>query len=170
LTQFGFFGPTEKHDTALGGFCISVFAMVDRGGKVLMLRPRSHPRWEQDWTPNHRIYDSIQIEEEMTRWRLPSTYVKLGESPREAVDRVMVDQLGVTVYSVGQFSLENFYEESRRYPGRMHWDYCFVFPVSTKEEVGEKDWISEAQYLDPKDVRGRVGSAQEYLLSRLKLV
>jgi len=170
MNRFGFFGPTEKHDKTPGGFCISAFALVERGGRLLLLRPRAHRKWEQEWAPNYRIYDSSQLEQEMARWRLPSTYVKQGESPREALDRVAMDQLGIRKYTVGQSSLENFYDKSRRYPGKMHWDYCFVFPVSTEEQIKSKPWIAEVEYLDPKSVTGKLGSAQEFLLARLKLV
>src|SRR5208283_2508883 len=170
LRRFGFFGPGDKHDVPPGGFCISVFALVRRGSTIPMLRPRPHPRWGEEWAPNWRIYEPAMLERETAGWRLPSTYVKEGEAPREALDRVVVDQVGIKKYVVRGDTLENFYDESRRYPGKMHRDYCFVFKVSTEEEGTVMPWISEIGHSDPAGVRGRAGSAQEYLLSRLGLV
>jgi ADP-ribose pyrophosphatase YjhB (NUDIX family) len=169
LTRFGFIGPSEKHDLPAGGFCISVFALVMREDAVLALKPKYDPRWVQDWTPSWRIYEPAQLKKELASWRLPSTYVKEGEGPRDALDRVMVDQLGIKSYAADSLPLENFYEESRRYPGEMHWDYCFIFQVSTKDDVKEQPWLAETRYLNPSELKGGFGSGQDALLSRLGL-
>ena len=77
------------------------------------------------------------------------------------------DQLGVKVYSVRSSSLQNFYEPSRRSPGEMHWDYCFVFSVSIHEEVKESRWLYGPRYVKPSDADVEYGSAQGGLLTRL---
>lgn len=94
MTRFGFFGPSNDHDVPPGGFCISVFALIRKGEAVLVLKPKKDPRWEQEWSPNWRIYEPEHLEREMASWRLPSSYVKEGESPATALDRVMRDQMG----------------------------------------------------------------------------
>jgi ADP-ribose pyrophosphatase YjhB (NUDIX family) len=170
MTRFGFFGPSDKHDRPLGGLCISTFALVSREGLILAVRPKLPEKWEKEWTPNWRLYEPAQLQKELASWRLPSTYVKEGEAPRDALDRVMADQLGIGTYVADSSSMENFYEASRRYPGEMHWDYCFVFHVSTKEEPKEQAWVAESQYLHPTELKGRLGSAQESLLARLGLL
>ncbi|MDA4114804.1 MAG: hypothetical protein OK474_12240 [Thaumarchaeota archaeon] len=81
----------------------------------------------------------------------------------------MIDQLRVEDYRVSSSSLQNFYEPSRRYPGKMHWDYCFVFNVSIKEEVKESPWLSSSRYLDTGEGKIEYGSAQGGLLTRLRL-
>lgn len=170
MSRFGFFGPSNKHDVPPGGLCISVFALVSLDHRLLVLRPKAHQRWQEEWAPNWRLYEPAQLAREMISWRLPSTYVKEGEAPREALERVMTDQLGIGSY-VAEFStIENFYEESRRYPGEMHWDYCFIFQVSTKEEVKQQPWLEETQFLESVELKGHLGSAHESLLARLGLI
>src|SRR5580658_4068075 len=120
LTRFGFFGPSARHDVPEGGFCISAFAIIKKRGRVLVIMPRPHARWEDEWAPNWRIYDAAGLQTEYARWRLPSTFIREGESPEEALARIMTDQLGVREYRSGPPSLQNFYEPSRRYPGKMH--------------------------------------------------
>ena len=170
MTRFGFFGPSERNDVPEGGFCISAFAIMKKRGKVLAIKPRAHVRWEEEWAPNWRVYDAAGLKAELEKWRLPSTYMKEGEGPEQALSRIMLDQLGVKVYSVRLSSLQNFYEPSRRYPGKMHWDYCFVFNVSTHEEVKESPWLSNPRYVKASDQNMEFGSAQGGLLARLKLL
>jgi len=169
LTGFGFFGPSAKHDVPEGGFCISAFAIMKKRGSVLVVKPRPHARWEEEWAPNWRIYDAAGLQAEYERWRLPSTFIRQGESPEDALARIMADQLGIREYRSGPPSLQNFYEPSRRYPGKMHWDYCFVFYISTHEEVKESPWLAASRYVKPSDETVQYGSAQGGLLPRLKL-
>jgi hypothetical protein len=51
----------------------------------------------------------------------------------------------------------------------MHWDYCFVFNVSTHEEVKESPWLAASRYVRASDETVQYGSAQGALLPRLKL-
>jgi hypothetical protein len=81
----------------------------------------------------------------------------------------MLDQLGIRNYRVRSSSLQNFYEPSRRYPGKMHWDYCFVFEVSTREEVKESPWLSTPTYAKLSHGNLEFGSSQAGLLTRLGL-
>ena len=122
---------------------------------------------ELSWAPNWRVYDAAGLKAELEKWRLPSTYVMEGEAPEHALSRIMLDQLGVKVYSVRSSSLQNFYEPSRRSPGEMHWDYCFVFSVSIHEEVKESRWLYGPRYVKPSDADVEYGSAQGGLLTRL---
>jgi ADP-ribose pyrophosphatase YjhB (NUDIX family) len=164
---FAFFGPGDQHFVPSGGFCISVFAIVRKEGAVLLLKPRENPRWAE-WAPNLRAYDSTMLPAEMSKWRFPATYVQEGEAPEDALKRVMEDLLGVKHYSSGPQRLLNFYEPSRRYPGKMHWDYCFLFEVSTDEEVATSPWLEETKFVDPTQERPELGSSQGEVLERLR--
>jgi ADP-ribose pyrophosphatase YjhB (NUDIX family) len=139
VDRFAFLGPSSKNNIPEGGFCISIFALIRKKEGILFVRPQQNLRWEE-WAPNWSIYDSMSIATEMEKWRLPSSYVKEGESPEEGLRRVMEDQLGASRYSSEGPVLLNFYEPSRRYPGKMHWDYCFVFEVSMTEEAKKSPW------------------------------
>jgi ADP-ribose pyrophosphatase YjhB (NUDIX family) len=167
--KFAFFGPSEKHFVPEGGFCISVFAIVRKERSVLLIKPRENARWEE-WAPNWRVYDPASMMAEMRKWRLPGTYVIQGEAPEAGLHRVLEDQLGVKRYSSGPPVLLNFYGLSRRYPGKMHWDYCFLFEVSTDEEVTESPWLAESTFIDPSQSRLELGSAHGEILERLASV
>jgi hypothetical protein len=49
----------------------------------------------------------------------------------------------------------------------MHWDYCFVFEVSTEEEVREKPWLAEVKFVDPSSDRPELGSSHGDILKRV---
>jgi ADP-ribose pyrophosphatase YjhB (NUDIX family) len=164
--KFAFFGPSEKHFVPDGGFCISAFAIVRTEDSVLLIRPRENARWAE-WAPNWRVYDTAGLAAEMAKWRLPGTYLMQGEAPEAGLRRVMENQLGVRLYSSGHAVLLNFYEPSRRYTGKMHWDYCFIFDVSTDEKVAESPWLAESTFIDPSGAKPELGSAQGEILEKL---
>ncbi len=168
MPDFALFGPSEKHFVPMGGFCISVFAVLQSGSELLLGKPRQHGRWQDEWAPNWRLYDSGQLEAELRRWRFPSSYVEEGESPEHALGRVMNEQLGVREYTLQSSRLLNFYEPSRRYPGRYHWDYCFVFRVMANFSPHDLPWFSELRYIAPSSLDATdFGSAQGAILMAL---
>jgi hypothetical protein len=77
--RFALFGPSDKHYVVQGGFCISTFAIVKKDSLVLLLKPKEHPKWFEEWAPNWRLYDSELLLNEYSRWRFPSSYVGEGE-------------------------------------------------------------------------------------------
>ncbi|MCL4344428.1 MAG: NUDIX hydrolase [Nitrososphaerota archaeon] len=162
---YALFGPSPKHFVPEGGFCISAFAIIERDGKVLLLRPRQHQRWEE-WAPNWRIYDASSMSSEFSRWRFPSSYVAFGEHPDKTLERIMNGQLGIKNFSTPDgMKLYSFYAPSRRYPGEYHWDYCFLYKVITGEEPVGEEWIDELKYLKPSALKENdFGSAQGGLL------
>lgn len=165
-TPFAYFGPSEQHSVPEGGFCISVFAILRREGKVLLVKPRENVIWQQ-WAPNWKGYEPERLSAEMVRWRLPATYVREGEAPKDGLRRVMEDQLGVKRYSSAEPRLLNFYEPSRRFPGRMHWDYCFVFDVSTDQDVKQQEWLTDVAFMDPSGVKSELGSAHSEIFESI---
>lgn len=165
---FTFFGPSEHHSVMRGGFCISVFAIVRDGGKVLLGKPQHHPRWVQEWAPNWSIYDPISLSEEYRRWRFPSSYISAGEAPKETLQRVMQDQLSAPQYEMKTHTLRNYYGPSRRYPGEMHWDYVFLFEVAIPQLPDTPPWYSTLEYRDLSQMKEvEFGSAQGALLSEV---
>ncbi|MEM0117768.1 MAG: hypothetical protein QXV32_04920 [Conexivisphaerales archaeon] len=163
--SYALFGPSPKHFVPKGGFCISVFAVIERERKVLLLRPKQHQRW-QEWAPNWRLYDEAGISVELSRWRFPSSYVAIGEHPDETLQRIMFSQLGIRNYSAPEgMKLYSFYSPSRRYPGEYHWDYCFLYRVETDGEPVKSEWIDELGYFELERMKEEdFGSAQGGLL------
>lgn len=75
------FGPSEKHSVIKGGFCISVFAVASKDESVLVVKPKEHPRWKEEWAPNWRLYDPEMLSGGYRSWRFPSSYIREGEAP-----------------------------------------------------------------------------------------
>jgi ADP-ribose pyrophosphatase YjhB (NUDIX family) len=168
MDEFGFFGPSEKHYIPGGGFCISVFAFVGKGGNVLLVRPAQHEKWGE-WAPNWRIYSDESLNREFRSWRFPSSYVKSGEHPDDALSRVMKDQLGVSKFIVKDSRLVNYYAPSRRYKGEMHWDYCFVYNVEIEDSPSPKPWLDAVRYLPIDELKEEeFGSGQGSLIELVK--
>ena len=141
-----------------------------KDGRVLLLKAAPHELWDQ-WAPNWKIYTPERAAEDTKRWRFPSAYIKEGEAPEDALARVMKEQLGIENYQVESSTLENFYNPSGRYPGKMHWDYCFVYRVRTSENPRKQDWLAHVEYLDLKGLtEEEFGSAQGDLARRLGLL
>ncbi|MDG6985740.1 MAG: NUDIX hydrolase [Nitrososphaerota archaeon] len=171
MAEFAYFGPTEKHSSPKGGFCISAFAVAKENDRVLLLKPRDHPRWAEEWAPNWRRYTPDTLLHEWESWRFPSSYVKEGESPEDTLSRIIREQLELRSYEVISSRLLNFYEPSRSFPGSMHWDYCFVYEVALKERASLKPWFSAVEYVATVGLKpGEFGSAQGSLASELKLI
>lgn len=171
LPEFALFGPSEKHSVIKGGFCISVFAIAKKDSNVLLVKPKEHPKWPEEWAPNWRLYDQELLANEFKHWRFPSSYIKEGEAPEVTLDRLLKEQIGVQRYSLISNYLFNFYEQSRRYPDRMHWDYCFVYDVKLDETPTLKPWYSAVEYVDCKTLKIEdFGSAQGWLGKKLQLI
>lgn len=168
MANFALFGPSEKHSVPQGGFCISVFAILENSGKILFAKPKDHPRWREEWAPNWRLYSHEQLAREFECWRFPAAYVKEGESPEDTLGRIMRDELQVREYEILAHNLFNFYEESSRYPGRFHWDYCFAYKVRTETSPGRLPWFDRMEYLDPSNLApSDLGSAQGEMLGKI---
>jgi ADP-ribose pyrophosphatase YjhB (NUDIX family) len=168
---FAYFGPTPAHYIPKGGFCISAFAVWEKEDRVLLVAPNLHERWVSEWVPNWRVYTADQLEVEKRSWRLPSTYIMEGEAPDDALARIMRDQLEVPGWGVLSSKLYNFYGPSRRYPGSMHWDYCFVYRVSSSEPVEPKPWFARVEFVKTRGMStDAFGSAQGFLLQELGLL
>ncbi|MDG6904228.1 MAG: hypothetical protein JRN20_00420 [Nitrososphaerota archaeon] len=116
MPEFTLFGPSQKHSVINGGFCISVFAIAKKDSRILLVKPREHPKWLEEWAPNWRLYEPDLLGNEFKHWRFPSSYIKEGEAPAETLDRLLKEQVGIQHYSSISSSFFNFYEPSRRYP------------------------------------------------------
>jgi ADP-ribose pyrophosphatase YjhB (NUDIX family) len=168
---FALFGPSKDHFMVEGGFCMSVFAVIESDRHVLLVKPREHPRWRGEWAPNWRLYDSEMLAAEFDRWRFPSSYIREGEHPNETLRRIMEDQLDRKDYSIVSSNLHSFWSPSRRYPGRMHWDYCFVYRVTSPALPRVHPWLSAARFVDTHSLNAdSFGSAQGGLAAALQML
>lgn len=107
---------------------------------------------------------------EYRSWRLPATYVKAGEHPEKALDRILRKQLGLRKFRITDFKVHSFYDPSSWYPGKRHWDICFVYEVRTSEEPRARPWFASLEFRPAGSIRSRdFGSSHGDLARELKL-
>ncbi len=157
--RFARYGPTDHYEDApAAGMCLSVFAVVRRPGKkkgVLLGLPKRDDKWASEWISGWKSYSEKELAETLAQWRLPSSYLKEGEHPEEALRRIMEDQLGIGDYSISKKKgprIFSYTSPSDWYPGNNHWDLAFVYEVRTK---GLKDgnlpkWWQELEFVKKK--------------------
>lgn len=170
MAKFARYGPAPKYDLPEAGFCLSSFALLRRDDEVLLGRPQDHPRWEAEWAPNFSVYEEEDRAAEFRSWRFPAAYLYEGEHPRAALDRVLRDQLQVDTYEVHPGEIFAFYDPSDWFPGKRHYDLCFVYEVRAEPPSRPPEWFQELQFVEAGAVgRGAFGSAMGDLAVALGL-
>ncbi|MBI4416205.1 MAG: hypothetical protein HY557_04395 [Euryarchaeota archaeon] len=171
MAKFVRYGPSDRYGMPEAGFCASSFAIVRAGRKVLLGVARPHPRWEAEWAPNFSVYTPEDLAAEFRDWRFPAAYLYEGESPDDCLGRVMRDMLRVARWTVTGQKTHAFYDPSTWYPGRMHYDLCFVYDVKLAKAPAVPPWFARLEYVDPKTLRGDdFGSAMGDLAKALRLI
>jgi hypothetical protein len=135
---------------------MSVFAEVKRSGKkgVLLGTPKSDDRWTNEWLSSWKSYTEKELSDAYKEWRLPSTYLREGEHPEQALRRIMEDQLQIGDYSLSKKGprIYSYTSASDWYPGNSHWDLAFVYDVRIRGK-GLKDlpkWWNELEFVKKK--------------------
>ncbi len=135
--------------------CISVFAVVKRGGKVLAGVPKWSARWTSEWISSLLSYPQEERREAERQTRLPSTYIYEGEHPDDALKRIMHDQLGVKKFSASAPKILSYNSPSDWYPGNDHWDLVFAYQVGISQEPRKRPLWKELDFLDKRELRKR---------------
>lgn len=135
------------------GFCASSFVLVRRGSKILAGVPKDHPKWTKEWAPNWLVYDKARVADELQSWRLPAAYLYEGEGPDETAHRVLRDQLRRPAADLGRPLCYAFYDPSSWYPGRRHYDLCFVYDLRGSAPRTAPPWWQRLEFLDLRRLR-----------------
>jgi ADP-ribose pyrophosphatase YjhB (NUDIX family) len=152
------------------GFCASSFVLVRNGHRVLAGIPRNHRKWREQWQPNISTYRPQDQEAEFRSWRLPAAFLYEGEHPDDTARRVIKDQLRIPLRKFEGPSVYSFYDPSSWYPGRRHYDLCFVYEVRGSEPRETPAWWQRLELVDRAFLRRQeLGSAMSDLVVRAKL-
>jgi ADP-ribose pyrophosphatase YjhB (NUDIX family) len=148
------YGPLDRYETPpAAGMCISVFAVVQRGRKVLVGTPAQHPRWPEDWIPQFAIYPKAEQEAVWRTRRLPSCYLREGEDPAAALERILREQLGAKRYEVGKLEVSSWLAPSDWYPGHQHWDLALTYRVKASLPAKPGAWWAQLGYEEPRTLK-----------------
>ncbi len=123
-----------------GGFCISAFLIIsepDDPRQVLMGRVKKMAPWD-----HLGALDPERVEKHSKGWMLPSSALIIGESPRQAAERILQEQLGLS----GQ-QLDEPLAFSEVYGPLNHWDLDFLFMGQSRNAPSHEAW-SELRFVD----------------------
>lgn len=160
MAKFARYGPSPKYGLPEAGFCLSSFAVIRRGDEVLLAQAKDHPRWWEEWAPNFGAYDPEERDREWRTWRFPAAYLYEGEHPDDTLRRVVEDQLEIEDYETGPGRVYSFYDPSDWFPGKLHYDLCFVYEVKATPPTSPPPWFAELRFVNPSSLlRGDFGSS-----------
>lgn len=165
MAKFVRYGPAPRYGMPEAGFCAGSFVLVRDGRKILAGIPERHRKWREQWQPNINSYRPQDQEAEFQSWRLPAAYLYEGEHPDDAARRVMRDQLRIPLRRVGQPAIYSFYDPSSWYPGRRHYDLCFVYEARGSARRDTPPWWKRLEFVELTFLRKReLGSAMSDLV------
>ncbi len=152
------------------GFCASSFVVIRNGSKVLAGIPKNHRKWRNEWAPNWLVYTKESLEDEYRFWRLPASYLYEGENPDDTAWRVLRDQLHVGGARLGSPSHYAFHDPSSWYPGRKHYDLCFVYEARGSLPKAIPAWWRRLEFVEVRTLRREdLGSSMHDLMKVLRL-
>ena len=170
MAKFVRYGPSPRYGMPDAGFCASTFVLVRNGRKVLAGIPAEHRKWREQWQPNIHTYRPQDQEAEFRSWRLPAAFLYEGEHPDDTARRVMRDQIRMPVKKLGSPGIYSFYDPSSWYPGRRHYDLCFVYEVDGSAPRTLPPWWRQLEFVTPQALRKEdLGSAMSDLVRVLRL-
>lgn len=108
-----------------GGMCLSSFLVVTEGDSKHVLMGHLNP--EAPW--NHiGALDRERALAHSKGWMLPSSHLILYESPQEAAQRILREQLGMKGVELTGPAVAAEAGTPRRFPDHpKHWDFEFIF-------------------------------------------
>jgi ADP-ribose pyrophosphatase YjhB (NUDIX family) len=153
--------PPRMKEVPEGGFCISAFVIIskkNRPQQVLMGRISKKAPWD-----HVGALDPERVERHSVGWMLPSSGLLLGESPKEAANRILIEQLGVA-----EQSLEGPSVFSEVYGPMNHWDLEFLF-LGERDSTPENDMWSDLRFIDvTKTRRAEIIRGHEDILAHVE--
>ena len=134
-----------------GGVCLSSFLIVtDSSGGVLMGHLNPKAPWDQI-----RALDAERARTHSRGWMLPSSHLMLLESPQEAAQRILREQLGMQGVELSEPMVVAEVGTPRRFSSlQRHWDFEFIFRAKAPSGTPPRNeaW-TELRYIDPTQTR-----------------
>jgi ADP-ribose pyrophosphatase YjhB (NUDIX family) len=132
-------------DIPEGGFCISTFLIISKKegpNRVLMGHINRNAAWD-----HIGALDSERVERHSKGWMLPSSALILGESPADAAERILNEQLGLS-----DQKLQGPLVFSEVYCPMNHWDLEFLF-LGERDQAPILEAWSELVFVDLSTIR-----------------
>jgi len=133
-----------------GGTCLSSFVIVSNGRGVMVGKMTRPEIWIERFLVGPRF---APIYANSNKYILPARHLHWYESPLDAAQSVLQDQVGLSVLK-GKISLVNVQSHisgdvnNEKEPP--HWDICFLYRVQVSGKVVAKlarpEWFSELTF------------------------
>ena len=150
------YGPTDRYlSPPAAGVCLSVFALAEEGSRVLVGTPKPHKRWTSEWLFSWAHYSKDELDKVFQGRMLPSTYLLEGEDPKDALDRIVGDQIRVRKYRATSPLILSYNSPSDWYPGNSHWDLAIVYPVKLQQSLRRPLWWRELEFVQKSRLRAK---------------
>src|SRR5215467_437651 len=123
-----------------GGLCLSAFVILSQRGKphhIVMGKVNVAAPWD-----HLAALDRARLEKVKGGWMLPSSHLLLFESPQEAAQRILREQLDIT----GQ-ELSKPVTFAEAYGPNNHWDFHFIFRGEL-DSIAPTDAWEELRFVD----------------------
>jgi hypothetical protein len=137
--------PPRMRDIPEGEFCISTFLIISKKGNpnhVLLGHIDKNASWD-----HLGALDSERVERHSKGWMLPSSALILGESPINAAERILSEQLGLS-----DQKLRGSLIFSEMYGPLNHWDLEFLYLGERDQSPGHPAW-SDLRFVDLSTIR-----------------
>jgi len=137
--------PPRTRDVPEGGMCLSVFVVISQKGNpsgILMGRINKSAQWD-----HLGALDAERAERHSRGWMLPSSHLLLYESPQDAAQRVMREQLRVF-----DQKLDGPVTFVEAYGPLNHWDFEFVFQ-GMRDSITPNDAWLDLRFVDVRKLK-----------------
>ena len=151
--------PPRMKEIPEGGFCISAFVIISKTNtpeQVLVGRINKKAPWD-----HIGALDPERVARHSKGWMLPSSALMIGESPKEAAERILKEQLGVADQPLGgPFVFSEVYGPTR------HWDLEFLFLGQRDSTPSNKVW-RELKFIDLTKTKENMARGHEDILAHI---
>jgi len=132
-----------------GGACISVFLVLKRKGGILVGKMAKPEIWVEKFYVGEMFAPKYASS---NKWILPASHLEYGEKPGAAAMRVLTQQVGVAQGKLTFREVQSHLSQDPNDPEAAHWDLCFVYEGTLKNEVERPDWFSYLKFVNPKEL------------------
>ncbi len=133
-----------------GGACISSFIIAEKEGRVLVGKMSSPDIWVSRFLVGSAFAPKYAAS---GKWLLPASHLKFGESPDEAAQRILREQLLVEAQDLNLVGIQSHISGE---PGNIedaHWDLCIIYTATIPEPSTVLEWFSELRYVPARNLR-----------------
>ena len=132
-----------------GGVCLSSFLVLRGKGGILVGKMAKPGIWSEKFlVPEPYAGNAVNS----GKWVLPAAHLLFGESPNDAANRILTDQIQVKKTKLSLLEVQSHLSEDPSDPEGAHWDVCFVHGGTLKGSVKSVEWFSELRFVGTRNL------------------